>query len=105
MTAGYTRPPTSSFPLLLKASLQDCDSTVAVSLNFKNLMTPAAEECPQYWETSVTTARQRRTGMVLVFLICMISASSILSTLSSVEAAWQLAGSSREKTSTWLLRL
>ena len=95
MTAGYTRPPTSSFPLLLKASLQDCDSTVAVSLNFKNLMTPAAEDCPQYWETSVTTARQRRTGMVLVFLICMISAGSILTTLSSVKAAWQLAGSSR----------
>ena len=97
MTAGYIQPPTSIFPLLSKASLQDCDSTVAVSLNFKNLITPAADECPQYWETSVTTARQWRAGIVLVFLICMISAGSILSTLKSVEAAWQLAGSSREK--------
>ena len=87
ITAGYTRPPTSNFPLLSKASLQDCDSTVAVSLNFKNLMTPAADECPQYCETSVTTARQRRTGIVLVFLICIISAGNILSTLKSVEAA------------------
>ena len=105
MTAGYIQPRTSIFPLLSKASLQDCDSTVAVSLNFKNLITPAADECPQYWDTSVTTARQRRTGIVLVFLICMISAGSILSTLKSVKAAWQLAGSSREKTSTWLVLL
>ena len=50
-------------------------------------MTPAADECPQYCETSKATARQRRMGIVLVFLICIISAGNILSTLKSVEAA------------------
>jgi hypothetical protein len=101
--AVNTLPLIVMLPLLSFAAAQSTGLTSSGSQNFRYLVTPAADECPQYCEKTDSTTWHLNIGTVRSLFCCMISAEIILLNRCSKPLAWHGAGSSRLYASTMLL--